>query len=275
MRRDRSNAITDRTVETLRALANPTRFRIVATLSAWKDGTSLQLQEELGISQSTLFEHLAALRKANVIQNSGGRSGAALSWCVNPDAVKFLASMLDQIGSDATEWQVVHAHDGLRVRRASPEDAEAISAIYNQGIEDKVATLETTTRTGAERAEWMAAKGDRYPVLVAVDDENEVCGWASLNQFSPRPAYDHVADISVYVARDRRGRGIGDLLLTALEKQARAIGFHKLVLAAFPTNAPGMRLYQRQGFVTVGIYHEQGMLDGKWVDTIVMEKLLA
>ena len=87
-------------------------------------------------------------------------------------------------------------------------------------------------------------------------------------------AYDNVVDLSVYVARERRGRGIGDSLLGALEQRARRIGYHKMVLAAFPTNAPGMRLYERHGFQTVGIYHEQGMLDGRWVDVIVMEKIL-
>ncbi|MBV9620785.1 MAG: N-acetyltransferase [Gammaproteobacteria bacterium] len=111
-------------------------------------------------------------------------------------------------------------------------------------------------------------------MLVAVADDGSVVGWGSLNQFNPRPAYDHVADFSVYVAREQRGRGIGDALLSALEQRARDIGYHKLVLAAFPTNSGGMRLYQRHGFSTVGIYHEQGLLDGKWVDVIVMEKLL-
>ena len=163
----------------------------------------------------------------------------------------------------------------MQVRDARPEDAAAIARIYNQGIEDRVATLETQLRTPEERAAWMAARGPRHPVLVAVDDAGEVVGWGSLNQFNPRAAYDHVADFSVYVAREHRGRGIGRLLVQALEERARAIGFHKMVLAAFPYNEAGMRLYERHGFRTVGVYHEQGMLDGKWVDVIVMEKILA
>ncbi|MBV9171162.1 MAG: N-acetyltransferase [Chloroflexi bacterium] len=162
----------------------------------------------------------------------------------------------------------------MLIREATAEDAAAIARIYNQGIEDRVATLETEPRTPDERAAWLAARGPRHPVLVAVADDGSVVGWASLNQFNPRPAYDHVADFSVYVAREQRGRGIGDALLSALEQRARDIGYHKLVLAAFPTNSGGMRLYQRHGFSTVGIYHEQGLLDGKWVDVIVMEKLL-
>lgn len=161
------------------------------------------------------------------------------------------------------------------IRDARADDAEAIAAIYNQGIEDRVATLETQPRTAEERARWMAAKSQRHPVLVATDQSGTVVGWGSLNQFNPRPAYDHVVDFSIYVGREQRGRGVGDALLGALEERARALGYHKMILAAFPTNAPGMRLYQRHGFVTVGIYREQGRLDGRWVDVIAMEKILA
>jgi L-amino acid N-acyltransferase YncA len=162
----------------------------------------------------------------------------------------------------------------LTIRDVSVNDAPAIARIYNQGIEDRLATLETQLRTPEERAEWLATRGPRHPVLVAVDEDGAVLGWGSLNPFNPRPAYDHVADFSVYVAREARGRGIGDALLGALDEQARELKYHKLVLAAFPHNAAGMRLYQRHGFATVGIYREHGQLDGRWVDVIIMEKIL-
>lgn len=99
-------------------------------------------------------------------------------------------------------------------------------------------------------------------------------GWASLNQFNPRRAYDHVADISVYIARERRGQGVGSALLKALELRARFIGFHKLVLAGFDWNPASMALYHRSGFTRVGVYHEHGMLDGRWVNVVLMEKIL-
>jgi len=162
----------------------------------------------------------------------------------------------------------------MQIRVAALEDAPAIARIYNQGIEDRVATLETQLRTPEERAEWLAARGARQPVLVASEDAGAVLGWGSLNAFNPRPAYDHVVDVSLYVAREHRGRGIGDALLGMLGERARALGYHKMVLAAFTTNLPGMRLYERHGFVTVGVYREQGMLDGRWVDVVVMERIL-
>jgi phosphinothricin acetyltransferase len=163
----------------------------------------------------------------------------------------------------------------MQIRDASVNDAPAIARIYNQGIEDRLATLETQFRTPKERAEWLASRSPRHPVLVAVDDQRAVLGWGSLNPFNPRPAYDHVADFSVYVARESRGRGIGDALLGALEERAAELGYHKLVLAAFPDNAAGMRLYERHGFRVVGVYREHGWLDEHWVDVVIMEKLLS
>ncbi len=161
----------------------------------------------------------------------------------------------------------------VSVRPATVADAEAICAIYNQGIEDRIATLETELRTPEERRQWMAARGPRHPVIVAEAD-GRVVGWASLNPFNPRKAYDHVADISVYVERGWRGKGVGRRLLEWLVALARELGYHKMVLAALPFNEAGVRLYQRLGFTRVGVYREQGMLDSKWVDVLMMEKLL-
>ena len=161
----------------------------------------------------------------------------------------------------------------LGIRLATAGDADAICRIYNQGIRDRVATLETEERTPAERAQWLEAHGPRHPVLVAEAD-GVVVGWASLNVFNARRAYDHVADLSLYVEREWRGRGVGRRLIETLVARAIELGYHKLVLAAFPWNAAGMRAYGRAGFREVGIYREQGRLDGRWVDTVVMEKIL-
>ena len=163
--------------------------------------------------------------------------------------------------------------DQLALRPALSGDAASIATIYNQGIEDRIATLETGLRDAAERGQWLVERGPRHPVIVA-EVAGDVVGWASLNRFNPRPAYDHVADISVYVERRWRGKGVGRQLLERLVELARGIGYHKLVLATFPFNPSGVALYERIGFRKVGVYHEQGQLDGRWVDVLVMEKLL-
>jgi len=161
----------------------------------------------------------------------------------------------------------------IRIRKAHQGDAQAIALIYNEGIRDRAATLETEERTADERREWLTNRSDNHPVFV-VERGGAIVAWGSLNPFNSRPAYRFVADFSVYVARTARGTGCGSLLLVHLIAAARELGFHKLVLAAFPWNEAGIRLYRKHGFRDVGIYHEQGLLDGRWVDTIIMELLL-
>jgi phosphinothricin acetyltransferase len=265
-----------RAVSVLRALANPARFRMVSLMAERKECTAAHLLSEVGLSQSTLAEHLATLREAGIVQTSGETVHRV--YCLDPGVLDFLSAFLGGLGQRAQTWEDLvvqtQSETGLMLRDATLDDAPAIARIYNQGIEDRVATLETELRSPEERAEWLAAREARHPVLVATDDQRAVLGWASLNRFNPRPAYDHVVDLSIYVAREHRGRGIGDALMGRLIERARALGYHKLVLAAFPTNAPGMRLYERHQFQTVGIYHEQGQLDGQWIDVIVMERLL-
>src|SRR3954454_23675795 len=174
-------AAESRAVRMLRALANPARFQIVRLLTERKDCTGGQLGQELGLAQSTLSEHLSALREAGLVQASG--DGPHRYFCADPGALDFLAAYFSGLGQRARSWSGLVrrvAQDGeMQIRDATGDDVAAIARIYNQGIEDRVATLETTSRSPEERAEWMAAKGPRHPVLVAQDDGGSVLGWAS------------------------------------------------------------------------------------------------
>ena len=160
----------------------------------------------------------------------------------------------------------------ITVREARHADLPAITEIHNQGIEDRAATLDLQPRTQAVADGWWSAHGGRYAVIVACDGET-VIGWASLNRYSPRPVYDGVADLSVYVRRDRRGGGVGRALMAAIERSARENGFHKIVLFAFPFNAAGQSLYRSSGFREVGTFRRQGRIDGRFVDVVAMEKV--
>lgn len=161
----------------------------------------------------------------------------------------------------------------ITTRKASAEDLGAIREIYNQGIEDRVATLEADSKTEAEMQSWFAQHGRRYTVLVALA-ETGVVGWASLNRYTLRCAHAGVADLSVYVRRDWRGRNVGSLLLSRLEDIARDHDFHKIVLFTFSFNQQGQRLYRKMGYREVGTLRNQGKLDGTFVDVMLMEKLL-
>jgi L-amino acid N-acyltransferase YncA len=163
--------------------------------------------------------------------------------------------------------------ESFAVRRASGADLDAIRAIYNEGIEDRVATLDSEPRSPDEIARWWAQHDERYAVMVATDS-HAIVGWASLNRFSHRCAHSSIADLSVYVSRDRRGKGVGYALLQSLCDEAQRSGFHKIVLHALNDNEHGKRLYRKAGFQEVGIFKEHGLLERKFVDVIAMERLL-
>ena len=161
-----------------------------------------------------------------------------------------------------------------RVRNATAADLDAIGRIYNEGIEDRIATLDVDPKTAGDMAAWWSVHQGRFVVLVAQNAADEIVGWASLNPYSNRCAYDGVADLSVYVARAARGTGVGSALLRALEKTAKAHDFHKIVLFTFTFNAGGQGLYRKSGFREVGTFHEMGKLEGRFVDVMAMEKTL-
>lgn len=160
------------------------------------------------------------------------------------------------------------------IRAAVSADIPRITEIYNQGIEDRVATFETRLRDTAEMEEWLLDREPRYAVLVIEDEPGAVQGWASVNSYNSRCCYSGVGDLSIYIHRDMRGKGIGRLLLGGLMDSARKQGFHKLILNAFDFNEAAKKLYLALGFRHVGTYEKQGLMDGKYVDVAIMEKLL-
>lgn len=166
------------------------------------------------------------------------------------------------------------AKGNFLTRIASLEDIEKITAIYNQGIEDRIATLEADTKSVAQMVTLFLARSERHKVIVVQDESGSIKGWASLNVFNVRECYRGVADLSIYVCRTERGKGLGKMLLLALIETAKQGGFHKLVLSTMADNYIGHKLYSAVGFTKVGTYTKQGMLDGKWIDVTIMEKLL-
>lgn len=159
------------------------------------------------------------------------------------------------------------------IRAADTGDVERILYIYNQGIEDRIATLEVDQKDIAYMYNWFEQHQERYAVIVAEKD-GVVIGWASLNPYSQRCAYNGVADLYVYIDRAFRGKGVGSILLERLEEIAKEKDFYKIVLFTFPFNQNGQGLYHKHGYRDVGVFEKQGILDGKYVDVKIMEKLI-
>lgn len=159
------------------------------------------------------------------------------------------------------------------IRRAEPSDADGITAIYNQGIAERGATFETEPRR-LEDLQARLAEVERYPLLVAIGPDGTVLGWAGLSGYRPRDCYSGIGEFSVYLDRIARGRGVGKQLLNGLIDAARQRGYWKLVSRVFTFNDASRGLCRAAGFREVGIYEKHGRLDGRWLDVVIVERLI-
>src|SRR6476659_8222443 len=117
----------------------------------------------------------------------------------------------------------------MNARLASTADAPSIARIYNEGIDDRVATFETRHRTAADVEKWF----DGVHPVVVVEDEGEVVAFAATSTYRQRECYSGIAEFSVYADRRLRGRGVGRVAMEALFDEARQAGFWKLVSRVF------------------------------------------
>lgn len=162
----------------------------------------------------------------------------------------------------------------LHARLARTRDAAAIADIYNQGIADRIATFDTVLRTEADIRAWFDR---RHPIVVVTDGDQPdapVLGFAATSTYRPRECYAGVAEFSVYVAREARGRGVGRTAMTLLAAEAASAGIWKLVTRIFTENEASRRLMMSAGFREVGVYRRHAKLDGVWRDTVIVELLL-
>jgi phosphinothricin acetyltransferase len=161
----------------------------------------------------------------------------------------------------------------LDVRPATVADAQAIAHIYNQGIEERIATFETEPRTPGMIVALLQANGGRFPTVV-VERDGVVVAWARAGEYSSRPCYAGIAEFSVYVERSARGTGAGRAALQGLISASEAGGFWKLVSKVFPENTASRALCASLGFREVGLHIRHARLDGAWRDCILIERLL-
>lgn len=160
------------------------------------------------------------------------------------------------------------AAEPLRVRPLTRDDWDRVKAIYAEGIATGLATFET------ELPDWESWDGSHLsePRVVAEAGE-EVVGWAALSPVSDRCAHGGVAEVSVYVDPDHRGRGVGGRLLGRLVEESEEAGYWTLQAGIFPENEASVRLHEKHGFRTVGRRERLGRgRDGEWRDVLLLER---
>ncbi len=161
-----------------------------------------------------------------------------------------LSPPLRRKGPAASEWQT---DGGIRFRRAGPADWPAVIAIYNQAVEERFCTADTEPASIESRRSWLETHGDhRYPILLA-EDGDRILGWCSLSPWRPgRQALAGVAEVSYYLDRSARGRGLASLLLAEAMRRAGDLGFHSLIAILMDVNRPSLGLLQKHGFTLWG-----------------------
>lgn len=162
----------------------------------------------------------------------------------------------------------------MLIRPATPDDAEAIRAIYNLEVTTSTATFDLVPRTLEDQLAWQASRSGAYAVIVAEVD-GEVAGFASLSKWRDRPAYSTTVEDSVYVHRDHHGKGVGRALLERLVETATAHGFHACMARIVGGHEASIALHRACGFEQVGVERQVGRKFNRWLDVVLMERMLS
>ncbi len=162
----------------------------------------------------------------------------------------------------------------LHIRSAELKDIPAITEIYNDAILNSTATFDTEIKTIVDRTQWFNNHGERYPILSAEMDGN-VIGWASLTKWSDRCAYEKTAEVSVYIHKDFRGKGIGKKLLEQLIFQGEKAGIHYMLARISQDNESSIHIHEIFGFEHIGVMKEVGFKFGKFLNVHLMQKVFA
>jgi phosphinothricin acetyltransferase len=168
---------------------------------------------------------------------------------------------------------MIVSRPGVSVRLAVPGDAEAIRSIYNLEVTESTVTFDLVPRTLADQQAWLAEHDGVHPAVVA-EFHGEVVGFGALGPYRSRPAYATTVEDSVYVRRDHRGRGYGRAILGELVRLGTVHGFHAVMARVVGGHEASIRTHETCGFELVGVEREVGRKFGRWLDVVLMQRLL-
>jgi phosphinothricin acetyltransferase len=148
-----------------------------------------------------------------------------------------------------------------------PADWEAVKQIYEEGIATGNATFQQ------QAPDWEEWNKDHLPFSrIIAKEDGAILGWAALTPVSGRCVYAGVAEVSVYVSDKARGKGLGKKLLQKLIEESEANNIWTLQAGIFPENIASIKIHEACGFRTLGTRERIGQMNGRWRDTILMER---
>ncbi len=162
----------------------------------------------------------------------------------------------------------------MPIRDAVEADLPAILAITNDAVRNTTAVWNETPTTLEARTAWLRDRQAQGYAVLVVEAAGRVAGFASLGPFRPFEGYARTTELSIYVDRDARGQGHGSELLGALVERAKALGMHVIVAGIAGDNEVSIKLHARHGFAEVGRMPEVGRKFGRWLDLVLMQRLL-
>lgn len=161
----------------------------------------------------------------------------------------------------------------LDIRDVTFEDAAAITSIYNESVAARDSTMQLEA-VDVETVKAVIRTQQSREALLAGENAGLVVGYGRVKRYSDRGGYRHAAETSVYIRRDRTGRGLGTQIQSALIDRCRSYNYHHLVARMWATNERSRALHRSFGYDLVGIQNEIGYVDGEWRDVAVMQKVL-
>jgi L-amino acid N-acyltransferase YncA len=153
-------------------------------------------------------------------------------------------------------------------------DLPAVSEIYNHEVAQGISTFDTEPRDERSGREWYEAhQSPGYPLILAEED-GQVVAWATLSPWSPRGAYRHTVEGSLFVREGYRGKGVGTALTRELLSRAASAGHHVVLARVEATNRQSRALLLSHDFRSVGVMHEVGRKFRRWLDVELFELVI-
>ncbi|QLY28003.1 helix-turn-helix domain-containing GNAT family N-acetyltransferase [Nocardia huaxiensis] len=249
-------------------LADPTRVRLLHHVAAQPAGTTIgEIAEALGVGQPTVSHHVRKLAEVGFVRVHKDRTSTIVA--INPACCTGLPHAADVVMGVLPPQPCCPADipSDVTVRALTADDWDAVRRIYGEGIATGVATFATEI-PAAEVLDRTWLPGHRWVAEI----DGEIVGWAAATPVSEHDYYRGVAETSIYVAEDMRGRGVGKALLRTQVLAADQDGLWTLQHSTFPENRAGIALHHSAGFRTVGVRERIAQLNGQWRDTVLLER---